>query len=297
MSLGKYALKDGTSIEITNINKVKKRKYFVFTCEHKKIGTCREDYLVNKISCGCVKSNKKSCMIGKRYGRLIVLDDLGERKRKCICDCGKECIVNESNLYTGNTKSCGCFFKERAKVFNIKHGACSGENKAEYGVWSGIKARCYVKSSTSYIYYGAKGIKICDRWRYSFENFLEDMGKRPKGRTIGRIDNSKGYCLENCRWETPKEQANNRGARKDGRQDVNCSVCNKTYRAKRKSSIFCSSACFGKSISNRKSKECAACNAQFFVVKSNSEKKYCSHKCYWTSMKRPEKHKEEFGVK
>ena len=72
-----------------------------------------------------------------------------------------------------------------------------------------MKKRCYEPKTNSYHSYGGKGIRVCDRWKDSFINFVEDMGIRPDGYTLDRIDNSKDYCKENCKWSTRKEQTRN----------------------------------------------------------------------------------------
>jgi hypothetical protein len=81
----------------------------------------------------------------------------------------------------------------------------------EFKIWQGIKQRCTSKNHSNYPTYGGAGITICERWRTSFEFFLEDVGKRPReGMQIDRIDGTKGYVPGNVRWVTPIEQANNR---------------------------------------------------------------------------------------
>lgn len=79
-----------------------------------------------------------------------------------------------------------------------------------YHVWQGMKTRCYNKNFHAYPNYGARGITVCDRWLESFENFYEDMGEKPHKKSLDRIDNSKGYSKENCRWATNEEQQRNR---------------------------------------------------------------------------------------
>lgn len=146
-----------------------------------------------------------------------------ENKLKYICDgrnhlygyydckCGKIKLIKKYSVDHGFTKSCGCKHKNRIKGYgehNIKHGLTGTR---EYEIWSGIKKRCRNKNHHAYNNYGGRGIKVCDRWFDSFENFLEDMGKIPDDKdVIDRINNDGNYEPENCRWVTYEESDNNK---------------------------------------------------------------------------------------
>lgn len=158
-------------------------------------------------------------MIGKKYGRWTVLSKAfgkGNKKRVfCICDCGSKKEVNYQNIKNGKTKSCGCLFREIAAKRKLSHGKTGTQIHSK---WLSMKARCRCKKSTSYKRYGKKGIKVCKRWD-RFENFYKDMSDSyykhlkthgKKNTTLDRIDNNKGYCKENCRWATIKQQARNK---------------------------------------------------------------------------------------
>lgn len=90
----------------------------------------------------------------------------------------------------------------------------NGRPTRMYRKWASMKGRCCRKSHPAYPWYGAKGVKVCERWKDSFQHFLSDMGECPDGYWIDRIDNTKGYEPGNCRWITPKQSANNRGPRR-----------------------------------------------------------------------------------
>jgi len=150
-------------------------------------------------------------IFGQRFGRLSVLDR-GENKGKqygwiCICDCGKTVNVNGNSLRSGRTKSCGCLRAESLSQLAKKHGLV---NSPEYGVWQAMKKRCYDAKNSDYARYGGRGITVCDRWINSFENFISDMGKRPNGYSIDRINVDGNYEPSNCKWASSVEQANNK---------------------------------------------------------------------------------------
>ena len=138
---------------------------------------------------------------GKRFGRLVVLRRVpgGNAARwLCCCDCGESCVVVASSLTSARTQSCGCLRRE----LRTKHGMSYSRT---YSIWRGMHDRCNNPLS---LYHGAKGIKVCRRWR-KFKNFFADMGPRPSGMSIERIDGSRNYCKSNCKWATPREQQNN----------------------------------------------------------------------------------------
>jgi hypothetical protein len=150
--------------------------------------------------------------IGKRFGKLTVIGIAREGTGKlgtrllCRCDCGNEATPQPYPLKDGRTQSCGCLGQER----RTKHGQAYGKNGSKtYTAWSQMKSRCDNPKNKFYADYGGRGIVYCEEWK-DFKAFFSDMGEAPEGLSLERIENSKGYSKENCKWATRKEQQNNR---------------------------------------------------------------------------------------
>lgn len=151
-------------------------------------------------------------LAGRRFARLTVVQ-LAERQRSgtywlCRCDCGNEKPVKASHLKAARIVSCGCLRSETLSARRLKHGR---SETSEYATWLQMRARCHRPTADVYKYYGGRGIRVCDRWRRSFEAFLADMGPRPTTRhRIERLDNDGHYEPGNCKWATQTEQGRNK---------------------------------------------------------------------------------------
>lgn len=146
---------------------------------------------------------------GQKFGMLTLVNLTRNKGREawfCQCDCGNSHAVPACTLVSGNTTSCGC--KRNARIGNLNR-THSMARTPEYSAWNRMKRRCQNESCPDYPQYGARGITVCDEWINSFEAFYAHVGPKPKGYSIDRIDNSKGYCHGNVRWATPLEQARN----------------------------------------------------------------------------------------
>lgn len=168
-------------------------------------------------SCGCYRRDvlsktRRLDLSNRWFGRLRVIRSIGSRSGrqfwKCLCSCGNVTDVESSSLVRGNTTSCGCARYENATASSTTHGM---SHLPEYSTWKSIRRRCLVETSKDYKDYGGRGIKICDTWIESFENFYADMGPRPSpNHSIDRENNNGNYEPGNCRWTTAEEQALNK---------------------------------------------------------------------------------------
>jgi len=148
---------------------------------------------------------------GNRYGRLLVIEVGGRRRTvplwRCLCDCGKEVLSEGAALRSGRHRSCGCLKKDGGKQRLTTHGL---GRIPEAAIWNSMKQRCSNPNTLGYANYGARGVKVCERWRESLTNFLEDMGRRPSPlHSVDRKDNDGDYEPSNCRWATLVEQHSN----------------------------------------------------------------------------------------
>lgn len=147
-----------------------------------------------------------------RNGRLIQVGfsfRAGRDKRRhavFMCECGTATVTQPRYVTGGNTMSCGCLCDESHANRFTTHGMSISST---YNTWCSMKARCCNQNDLGWTNYGGRKISVCERW-LSFGNFLADMGERPFGMSLDRIDNEKGYFKQNCKWSTPTEQGGNK---------------------------------------------------------------------------------------
>jgi len=172
-------------------------------------------------SCGCIKKSDLTELISQSFGLLRVLEEaepriVGNKRRrfvKCVCDCGNVVEVRLDQLRDGNTKSCGCFAKDRSLIALPEYTDSVALKKAK-SIHKGIRQRCYNSNNIKYSIYGGRGIIVCERWldkKTGFISFLEDMGTPPSHKhQLDRIDNDGNYEPRNCRWVTNTQNSMNK---------------------------------------------------------------------------------------
>ena len=162
---------------------------------------------------------KKRDRSGEVVGRLFVIKEgpphiqYNGRKRitwECRCECGNVIYVEAGNLRASHTTSCGCLVLENCSSVGKKNFRHGKTKTREWYAWRGCRDRCYNPFTPQYVNYGARGIKVCDAWKNSFDAFYKDMGDCPKGFSLERIDVNKNYEPSNCKWASSEEQMRNR---------------------------------------------------------------------------------------
>jgi hypothetical protein len=149
---------------------------------------------------------------GQNLNEVFLAATAPKRRRAhwiCQCSCGRVVVKNGKYLLCGDTTSCGCEQRAMRARGNPLQGNARNLHPREYSIWRSMKSRCYVKSSSNYKFYGAKGVRICDSWLTHFNVFIRDMGPCPQAKTIDRIDTTGDYEPGNCRWATWDEQHQN----------------------------------------------------------------------------------------
>lgn len=159
---------------------------------------------------------KKSQLKGLQFGQLLVVEEAGQDKFgrylwECVCSCGTITQATTSKLLRGYKKSCGCARGDAfaAYVEQKKLNAKYTQHARARGIWKKMISRCHNPEDKSYVWYGARGIQVCEDW-HTWENFLRDMGDPPDGLSLDRVNNNGDYEPGNCRWATPKQQSRNR---------------------------------------------------------------------------------------
>ena len=162
--------------------------------------------------------HNKLNLVGQKFSRLTVVEEAGRKAKKevlwlCECECGNKTEATTHQLRQKRIQSCGCLRVDEGRKTGLAamkhgHGKDSGRSPT-YGSWQAMKDRCLHPHRAEFKWYGAKGVTVCERWLNSFENFLADMGERPEGMTLDRINPFGNYDPDNCRWANADTQSKN----------------------------------------------------------------------------------------
>ena len=160
-------------------------------------------------------ASKARDLTGACFGRLSVIKRgpaiNGETRWWCACSCRRACVlVRSACLLRERTQSCGCLRREKAATLGSSRRIHGLRDTPEYGVWCAMRRRCSDETDPFYPCYGGRGIRVCEEWKQDFATFIREMGRRPAGCSIERLDNDGGYCAQNCVWVEAKRQARNR---------------------------------------------------------------------------------------
>lgn len=221
--------------------------------------------------------------VNRKFGFITILQYFPGRREgaktippkilyKCSCGAEHKVFIRTKFLKNPIAACKKCSIKQRS----IHHGA----GTLEYGSWNNMRYRCLNPNSQFYYRYGGRGIKICDRWLNSFDNFLKDMGFRPEPKekySLDRIDNNGNYEPSNCRWATASQQQNNKNRIM---KQIKCLSCYETFEVRptvnRK---FCSSACYIISRTKTTIRLCDFCKIEFMPRRKSDKQKCCSPSC------------------
>jgi hypothetical protein len=149
---------------------------------------------------------KRINMAGQQHGRLTVVKYTSNSRWECVCECGVVKTVSRTNLVSGQVQSCGCLAMEVLEKRNTTHGMAGSDT---YRIWALMKDRCTNTNNKKFSAYGGRGIMFTPAWT-TFGGFLSDMGLRPQGMTLERVDVDQGYNKQNCIWASRQTQGNNK---------------------------------------------------------------------------------------